>query len=140
MNFFQQVTRLSKGTQETVENKRIGWNRGLPRDWTGCGHRPTKTIDGILVVDLKKQHGATAAYHMEKYGNLDRIGTSAGAKKGNTNARCRIIQGKSVAEWSKKLGVSRKRVVAWYQTHGSMKGCCPGQAGGWNKGLKLKGE
>ena len=98
----------------------------------------TKTIDGKLVVELKKQYGATAPYHLNKYGHLDNIGKGRGAKKGNTNAKCRIIQGHSVSEWCKKLGVSRIRVVQWYQIHNTMVGCVPGVAGGWNKGIKTK--
>jgi hypothetical protein len=100
--------------------------------------KATKTIDGKLIVELKKQYGDTAPYHLKKYGHLDNIGKSPGAKKGNTNAKRRIIQGHSVSEWSKKIGVSRRRVVDWYQTHNTMVGCVPGIAGAWNKGIKTK--
>ena len=101
-------------------------------------NKGTKTIDGKLIVELIKQYGDTAPYHLRKYGHLDNIGKGPGAKKGNTNAKCRIIQGHSVSEWSKKLGVSRGRVVYWYETHKTMTGCVAGKAGGWNKGIKTK--
>lgn len=112
-----------------------GWNKGMPRIWNS-GRKATKTINGVLEVELKKNYGPTAPYHMEKYGHLDNIGVGPGAKPGNTNARRRVIEGKSVTEWAKELDVSRKRVISWFEKHGTMKGCVPGKAGGWNKGKK----
>lgn len=111
------------------------WNKGMPK-WWKSGKKATKTINGVLEVELKKKYGDTAPYHMKKYGHLDNLGTRCGSKKGNTNARRRIIEGKSVSEWARELNVSRERVVKWFEKHGTMKGCVPGKAGGWNKGIK----
>jgi hypothetical protein len=113
-----------------------GWNKGRPRTWGGCGKPATKTINGVLKVELMEKYGSSAPYHMEKYGHLDNIGTNPGAKPGNTNARRRVIEGKSVSEWARELGVDRRRVLSWFEKHGTMKGCVPGKAGGWNKGKK----
>ena len=93
-------------------------------------------INGHLVKDLIDQYGPTAPYHMKKYGHCDNIGKRCGAKKGNTNARSVLIEGKPISHWSKVYGVSRRRVVKWYEMHGTMKGCVAGKAGGWNKGKK----
>ena len=56
----------------------------------------------------------------------------------NWRGKCRIIEGLTISEWSKKLGVSRPRVVYWYETRKTMTGCVPGKVGGWNKGIKTK--
>lgn len=132
MNFFQPIQDNPNATTETLEKKRIAWNKAMPRIWAS-GRKATKTVNGILAVEWKKQHGETALYHLKKYGHLDNLGSPCGAKKGNTNARQRIIEGKSVSEWAIELAVGRKRIVSWFEKYGTMKGCVPGKAGGWNK-------
>jgi hypothetical protein len=88
----------------------------------------TKTINGVLEVDLKRKYGRDAVYHMKRWGHLNNIGTKCGVKPGTINARRRIIEGKSIIEWARELGVPRDRVVKWFKRHGTMQGCAPGNA------------
>tara|TARA_R110002153_G_scaffold122445_1_gene268349 strand:- start:148 stop:534 length:387 start_codon:yes stop_codon:yes gene_type:complete len=119
------------GKDYDVKSSKGGWNKGMPRTWGT--NDPISTTNGILNVELMKQYGPTAVYHLKKYGHLNNIGRPAGAIKGNTNARAIIIEGKSISQWSRELGVGRGRAKKWFELHGTMKGCVPGKAGGWNK-------
>lgn len=82
-----------------------------------------KTINGVLVVDLKKQHGATADYHMRKYGNLDRIGTPPGNKLGDSSKTTKYMyEGKSITAWAKELNANRRRLTKYFKEHNTIKG------------------
>ena len=119
------------GKDYDIKPTRTSWNKGMPCLWKS-GREPIATTNGILNVELKKQYGSTAVYHLKKYGHLNNIGQYIGLK-GNTNARAIIIEGKSISQWSRELGVGRGRAKKWFELHGTMKGCVPGKAGGWNK-------
>jgi hypothetical protein len=98
--------------------KHVAWNKGLPQTWR-YGHYTTN-LEGKSHSQWKEEYGPTAVYHMKKYGHLDNIGLGPGAKKGNTNAKRRLIDGKSVSEWSRLLGYSRKKITMHYEKHGNI--------------------
>lgn len=76
--------------------------------------------------DLRKLPRVFSEEHKEKLrvAVLNRKGT-------------RVFEGKSMSEWSEELGVNRRRLVAFFDEHGTIYGCKPGKAGGWNAGKKV---
>ena len=116
MNFFQQVTRPSKGTQETVDNKRTAWNRGIdqldPKTRKrinalfvgsspvkkGYAFKNTARYNGKTIVQWAREYGvnhATANWHISKYGNMDRC------LQDYHKTRAQKFWGKTIQEWTK---------------------------------------
>ena len=115
MNFFQQATKPSKGTQETMEKQRVAWNKGFDQldpetrkrinalfkgaspVKKGYGYKNTTRYNGKTITQWAREYGvdpATATWHIQKYGNMDRC------LQDYHKTRAGIHWGKTIKDWT----------------------------------------
>tara|TARA_R110000868_G_scaffold291803_1_gene552340 strand:+ start:1969 stop:2439 length:471 start_codon:yes stop_codon:yes gene_type:complete len=115
MTFFAQVTKPSKATFETVEPQRVAWNRGIdhldPETRNrvnalfvgsspvkkGYVYKNTTRHNGKTITQWAREYGvnhATATWHIEKYGNMDRC------LQDYHKTRAGIHWGQTIKDWT----------------------------------------
>ena len=114
MDFFQPITTNPNATYETLDKQRVAWNKGFDHLDSETRQRVvqaftnsspvkkgyvftnSKKYNGKSVLEWAREYGvhhATAIWHLEKYGNMDRCLQDYHTK------RAVIFWGKNVKEW-----------------------------------------
>ena len=110
MNFFQQVTKPSKGTQETVEKKHVAWNRGIDHLDPATRQRVTAQNCGKVISSTTRARMSKANAGVDRLANagVDRTTINTQKKECSTPFGCF----RSAGEASRQLGIHNQTLVS----------------------------